>query len=238
MLRIKNAQFLDVILLCLFIQTISCRQDDTFIKLAEQIQNDVYLWDIQQVNEATFAVVTPQILDSALIHSAYYRSRLKAIEKTQLDETRKEQLDSLLQILEERQIYWERWQRDPSLYDLSGSIIFLLEQKDWPLEKRLRHIDQYLLKAPAYYKAAKENLKFPDSSLLELAAQRQVRSLRLLSVDLLGFIEIADLEEEEARQFRVNVQNVYVAVKDYLAFCESLWFEHFDSKLRQVVEGG
>lgn len=119
-------------------------------------------------------------------------------------------------------------QYDPALYNLGGELMPLLADTLRPVAERNRLLSRYLAQAPAYYDSAKAILRTPDPGRLQLAVRKQRKSLLLLDQELTGFLSppARDSLEPLIRQARF-------AVKDYLAFCESLLFERRDSTLRR-----
>jgi len=211
----------------------SCRQDNVYTDLISQMQNDEALITMSELTHTPFAVIDPNILDSALARNKRYQHRLSILEESKLSESTLEERNSVLRTLKENDLIWRQWQTDPALYNLSGEVKRLLNQHSLPLNERLVAINQSLNQAKPYYQAAKANLSLPVPERSQLAAQKQISGLRLLSEELPDSIRIASLASTTNQQMLSNSRKAHLQIKDYLAFCESLWFEHMDSLIQK-----
>jgi len=81
-----------------------------------------------------------------------------------------------------------------------------------------------LKKIPHYFALAKENLQNPDLEQTATAIQLQKQSIRFLNETVTNSIEeIIELQERERLEAARGV--ALAAVKDYHAFCNSIWIE-------------
>jgi hypothetical protein len=101
------------------------------------------------------------------------------------------------------------------------------------LDQRLIDINRRLEMAEPYYQAAKFNLRRPSPERSQLASQKQILGLRLLSVDLPDSIRLSSLKREQYQYLLTTSRAAHLQIKDYIAFCESIWFEHLDSTLQK-----
>lgn len=125
----------------------------------------------------------------------------------------------------------EHLAEDPAAFDIGGTLSFLLKSDAGALDGRLTRVEKCLTQAPAYYETAKTLLRRPDPERTLLAIEKQLQTLRLLRDSLPALLAIAGLEEPSKERISKKAYFAKLAVKDYLAFCESLHFEHSDTTL-------
>lgn len=122
----------------------------------------------------------------------------------------------------------EHLAEDPAAFDIGGTLESLLQMDS---EVRLQRLETCLANAPAYYETAKALLRQPDPERTLLAIEKQLQILRLLRDSLPALLATAGLEEAAQKRISEKAYFAKLAVKDYLAFCESLHFEHSDTTL-------
>ncbi|MEL6922920.1 MAG: hypothetical protein AAFO94_02655, partial [Bacteroidota bacterium] len=94
------------------------------------------------------------------------------------------------------------------------------------LKERLLQIGQQLADIPSYYASAQQYVH--DSPILntELAIIEHVESFQFFGNTLLDSLEKVDLAKAEKLQFEDHLAKAQRAIKQYVAFCTSLSFEH------------
>lgn len=127
-------------------------------------------------------------------------------------------LDSLLRILSD-------YQKDPSVYNLGGYLVRTLSIDTLPLTQRIALIEKQLESAPAYFEAAKQNIREPHPDRCRLASQKQLLTLQLLTRTLPDSLKRVSLSPAQLQQFKSNTLRAEKAVKDYLLYCNKRYFE-------------
>ena len=122
----------------------------------------------------------------------------------------------------------EHLAEDPAAFDIGGTLESLLQMDS---EVRLQRLETCLANAPAYYETAKALLRRPDPERTLLAIEKQLQILRLLRDSLPALLATSRLEAASKERISEKAYFAKLAVKDYLAFCESLHFEHSDTTL-------
>lgn len=209
-----------------------CRPNAAYHQLSRQIREDSLLIALHRSSQSDFPLLPPPLLDSALYRAKGYQLELQQLERGTLNEEEKRHLDSLARGLRARTQDWMQYQKDPARYSLGATIKRRLSQQDQSLEEKLRSIETCLDQAGPYYRAAKENIQAPAPERIRLATQKQVLGLRLLTQELPDSIRKAPLDEPNKQKLRRKLDEARLHLKDYIAFCESLWFEHLDSLQR------
>jgi hypothetical protein len=100
---------------------------------------------------------------------------------------------------------WEREQLrsgewNPSNYNVCGGFAEMLGNNYAPLEERLRNFSIRLKNVPAYYAAAKKNIKNPTKEHTQLAIEQNRGGLSVFSADLpaaLGKSKLTAAEKSE-----------------------------------------
>jgi len=111
---------------------------------------------------------------------------------------------------------------NPSSYNITGLIAFMLTEQYEPLDKRLQSCHQRMLKIPAYYAAAKTQIKNPVNELRELAIDQNLGGLSIFEKDYIDSVNKSALPAEEKTQMVAAAHKAATAVKDYVSFLKSL----------------
>ena len=160
------------------------------------------------------------------------QSRLEKCLKSDLTIQQQREVQSLLTQINQQKLLAVNFRRDPSQYNLGKNIEEVLKRVDEPITYRLDEINLLLKTAKEYYEAAKENIKKPLPGKCQLAVERQLSTMAILNLGLKDSIQKAPLKRVYRDSLTKNIQLAKLSVKDYLAYCESLWFTHQDSTLR------
>ena len=144
-------------------------------------------------------------------------------ETPDLNQQRKEQLELLNGMIKNMTGRRSPF-NNPSFYNVQPALarrIFQIKQKAPDGVERLHFT---LKKIPDYFALAKENLQNPDLEQTATAIELQKQSIRFLTETVANTVEeIIELQERERLEAVIGV--ALVAVKDYHAFCNSIWVE-------------
>lgn len=141
-----------------------------------------------------------------------------------------------------RQYEW-----DPSSYNVAGPIDLLLNTDYAPQEQRLRTLSQRLQGVPAYYAAARANIKAPTREHTALALQQIPGTLQVLAaLDKAGQASKLSAQDKRVLQSRVKTANAAVqAYGDWLKVLDKqegerrsfrLGKELYDQKFAQEIQ--
>lgn len=141
-----------------------------------------------------------------------------------------------------RQYEW-----DPSSYNVAGPIDLLLNTDYAPQEQRLRTLSQRLQGVPAYYAAARANIKAPTREHTALALQQIPGTLQVLAaLDKAGQASKLSAQDKRVLQTRVKTANAAVqAYGDWLKVLDKqegerrsfrLGKELYDQKFAQEIQ--
>jgi len=122
----------------------------------------------------------------------------------------------------------KQYEWDPSYYNVAGELKWLLASNYAPLPTRLKAISQKLDKTDLYYEAAKSNLQQVSIKSTLLAIDKHIKGFQFLNGELRDSLKSVTITPIEKKELEVNIQKAKYAIKDYLAFCESLKFEYED----------
>ena len=127
------------------------------------------------------------------------------------------------------------YRNDPSIYNVGGELKKVLIRKDWTLPAKMDSISGILVRTESYYEEAMRNIYRPIPGKARIGSQKQMLTLKLLKTDLQDSIEAAPLTPVRKKALLEAGNEARIAIKNYLSYCESLWFESKDSLL---VRGG
>ncbi|MCF6130762.1 DUF885 domain-containing protein [Flavobacterium wongokense] len=106
---------------------------------------------------------------------------------------------------------------DASLYNISGSCDYIINQPYASLDERLKILTKYLENSDAYYKAALENLKQPTKEHLEMAINQNKGGLEIFGKALTDSIAASHLNAAEKDALQKNITKAKTAMNDYVS---------------------
>ncbi|MEM1324117.1 MAG: hypothetical protein AAGG75_27915 [Bacteroidota bacterium] len=122
------------------------------------------------------------------------------------------------------------YQTDPGVYNVGAAIrqqLRVLQSSD---SFSVEFLKTDLRAVPLYYETAKANLIKVEIKKIKNAIEQNSDTYFLLAKNLPRYISDLSLSEKEKNKLlRVNEQ-ARLAVKDYIAYCNSLTFEYFDNE--------
>lgn len=122
---------------------------------------------------------------------------LKQFELAQLSPSAKIDYLMIQNFLESQQ--WElntlkQFEWNPSMYNMSGLIAYMLSEQYAPLEQRLQQTYQRITQIPAYYEAAKQQIKQPVKELVSLAIEQNEGGLYVFQNDFADSVNASALD--------------------------------------------
>lgn len=196
------------------------------LRIEAQIQQ---MTALLSADDDRIPVVTPDLLDSLQQRCSALRQNMghitakspRAEASACLNKT-----TTALALLE-KHLYALR--SDPALYNIGEHWKRSLANRVRPLNERLNIIKIQMELSSDYYNAAKRNLQKPNPDRTGDALQSQLLTLDFLDTELTAALQAAALSLQEKEAFQQVLTKARIEVKDYLAFCQSLQFEHRDS---------
>jgi len=176
-------------------------------------------------------ILSPKQLQMEKAFYKKHQAQLERIDPRHLTKKNKMAYRLLERDILTRLAFLTQLQRDPALYNLGGKLKAKLAQPEIPLEARLQHIGHLLADADKYFQTAKNNLHMPHPEQTDLSIEKQLLTLVFLQSELSDSIAQADLNPQERTALQSKNNQAIIAVKDYLAYCKSLQFEHRDSSI-------
>ncbi len=117
------------------------------------------------------------------------------------------------------------WEWMPSIYNVSGVFANMLINDYDALDTRLRHLELRLRSVPAYYEAAKRNIKNPTAEHAALAISQNRGGLSVFEEDLKSALERSGLSETEKSEIHKSSEHAIAAIKDFAD-----WLENFKNE--------
>ncbi|MDR6969362.1 uncharacterized protein (DUF885 family) [Flavobacterium arsenatis] len=175
--------------------------------------------------------------DSVLvIPNADFEKQVLEISKAQLDSLSKYDLESLSDnnktdfymmknllessIFSINEIKSSEW--DPSVYNVGGVFAEILNGNYDSLDNRLRNFNLKMNNIPAYYEAAKANIKNPTLEHTELAIAQNLGGISVFEVDLKTALEKSKLPQAEKEQIVAKAKLSVKAIQDYASWLQKL----------------
>lgn len=130
----------------------------------------------------------------------------------------KNQLESSIWGINEFRSY--EW--NPAQYNVSEGFAEILNGNYDSLDNRLRSIYLKMANIPAYYAAAKENIKTPTEEHRQLAIEQNLGGASVFETDLPEMMKKSGLSTEEQAQMKERAAQAVAAIKDYADWLKNL----------------
>lgn len=132
---------------------------------------------------------------------------------------------------------FKKYEWDPSNYNVGGPFDVVLTGRHASLNDRLKAIEKKLGKVPAFYEAAKKNIKSPTAEHTQLAIENNQGSLIIFEKALLDSTEKSDLPQATKNNIKNLSEKAAESIKSYIAFLENLQKELTPQKARSFRIG-
>lgn len=106
---------------------------------------------------------------------------------------------------------------DASIYNISGSCDYIINQPYALLDERLKILSSYLQNANDYYSAALKNLKKPTKEHVELSILQNQGGLSVFGTALTDSINASQLTKIEKESLHQNIKNAIAAMNGFTA---------------------
>lgn len=107
---------------------------------------------------------------------------------------------------------------NPTNYNVGESFSYILSENYAPLKKRMTDIYKKLKNVPAYYEAAKQNIKNPSPEHLQLAISQNEGSLSIFENDYMDSVKALHLYPESEDAYLKRGREAITAIKSYIQF--------------------
>src|SRR5258706_914579 len=111
---------------------------------------------------------------------------------------------------------------DPSGYNVSGSFAEMLTNNYDSLDTRLHNFGLKLAYVPAYYEAAKQNIKNPTKEHTQLAIDQNLGGVSVFEKDLKSALEKSRLIEPGKQEITRRGKEAIQSIKDYADWLKNL----------------
>jgi len=115
---------------------------------------------------------------------------------------------------------FKSWEWNPSNYNVCGGFAEMLANEQLPLETRLRNISKRIENVPAFYSAARKNIKNPTAEHTQLAIDQNRGGASIFSSDLPAKVEKSKLTSGEKEELLSKSKKAEAAVLDYANWLE------------------
>jgi Zn-dependent M28 family amino/carboxypeptidase/uncharacterized protein (DUF885 family) len=112
---------------------------------------------------------------------------------------------------------------NPSDYNVADGFARLLTTEYAPLDKRLAAVLKRLQSVPAYYAAAKANLRTPTREHTELAIAQNEGTKAVLGAEVDAQVDKSALSAADKKLFHKRLADARAAIDDYVAYLKQLY---------------
>ncbi len=118
------------------------------------------------------------------------------------------------------------WQWDPSGYNVSGTFADMLSNNYAGLDERIHNFYRRMAEIPAYYEAAKQNIRNPSAEHTKLAIEQNLGGLSVFEKDLEDALKKSHIEAENKAKVTSRAKAAVAAIRDYAEWLKSLDNKH------------
>lgn len=111
---------------------------------------------------------------------------------------------------------------NPSNYNVSGEFAEMINNNYDSLDVRLHNLGIKLINIPAYYEAAKKNLKNPTLEHTQLAIEQNLGGLSVFETDLPNALKESHLSDAEKTEISNRAKLAMGAIKSYADFLKTM----------------
>ena len=126
---------------------------------------------------------------------------------------------------------YRAWEWNPAVYNVADPLGLLLSLEYAPAEERLRTFLERLENVPAYYAAARSNVRNPTREHTQLAIEQNRGALGVLGEQLEQRVVASSLTSAERAVLEQRVAAARKAIEDYVAWLEALDVELADGNV-------
>jgi uncharacterized protein (DUF885 family) len=116
-------------------------------------------------------------------------------------------------LLEYRSYEW-----NPATYNVGGAFSYILSEDYSPLNKRLQQFNARLDKVPAYYEAAKQNIKNPTKEYLDLAIEQNEAIISTFEKDYIDSLKSIGISGSMLDAYKKKSTAAVTAIRSYIQF--------------------
>jgi len=175
--------------------------------------------------------------DLRVLRRAFFVSELQALktfDATQLSLSNATDLTILENQFRAQLWYIDRFRRyewDPSVYNVASTFGIILNTDYKPLSERLMTVLKRLDNVPAYYQAAKNNIKVPTLEHLDLAIEQSQGALAVFESMIPSKLKAAKMSAEQQALFEPKLANAIGAIKGYI-----VWMKGLQANLSEAID--
>lgn len=171
--------------------------------------------------DSILEVNNEQYRNGQVAFSKSYLDSLKTFDKATLSSLNRMDFGLIENYLNSNIFYiteMKGWQWNPSSYNATGNVAFMLSENYEPLNKRLVNIGKKLSQFKSYYEAAKKNIANPTNEHLKLAIEQNAGGIAALETDLSDSLKQATLKAGVKLNITQSLTDAKKAVEDYIVF--------------------
>lgn len=131
-------------------------------------------------------------------------------------------IENLLNSVEWEQTRFRSWQWDPSGYNVAGGFAQIINEDFAPLDERLRSVVSRLENVPAFYDAARKNIKDPTLEHTELALLQNQGAFSVFNDELVAKVAASGLTDAEKALFTQRFDAAVTAINEHISWLETL----------------
>ncbi len=132
---------------------------------------------------------------------------------------------------------FKSYEWDPSEYNISDAVFQVMDYRQNSLEDKIHLLGLKLGNVPAYYAAARQNIKLPTKEHTQLAVMQNQAALSFLKSVCKDSLAQAKISKEEKAAFNAVANKAIKSIADYVAWLRSSFPESDPAKFRSFRIG-
>jgi len=120
----------------------------------------------------------------------------------------------------------KQYQWDPTVYNVTGTFAYILNEHYSPLAKRLRNFYERMANIPAYYKEAEKQIKNPVAELTALAVEQHLGGINVFEKDFADSLKKTNTPVPLQKQMLDRAHLSAEAIKGFAAWLKAFKNDH------------
>ena len=206
----------------------SCSQDYRFEQLISQLETQ-YQEQFRRPKGQALIIISAKKIQIDLDFCKHQLDALEQFSEADLKQEHQQTKQKYITQLKAKHQQISHYQGQATRYNVGKSIQKVLDHNELPLMKKLSIVKQQLKQTPLYYETAKQNLQQPDGLNAQKALYNHTATFILLTQSLPDSLKYSNWNSNQNQLFRQELEKAILAVKDYMAFCRSLYLNEKQS---------
>jgi hypothetical protein len=190
--------------------------------------------------DSVLVIPTEESRQNELAFSQQTEDSLKTFKFDSLDANNKTDYRMIINFIDGTRFNineFKEFEWNPSMYNVGDALFYIMDNKKVSLEERLRNISLRLAQVPAYFEAARINIKRPTKEHTQLAIDQGNGSLYFFKSIFPDSLKKSKLNESEIKEFSRHAALAQQSIEGYVKWLQDNVMSHDSTYFRSFRIG-